>query len=101
MQNDIALFNLKEPVTPSANIRSIDLQTSNVPENTTMTLFGFGLTNGMGNQPATKLQKTQLQLINEDECASYIKSLGITKNPGMICASSPDRSACNVSLRDN
>ena len=84
---------------PSANVRAIELQTEPVPDDSDMTLFGFGLTNGMSHSPAKKLQKTHLRTVNETECADFISGLGITKTEGMLCASAPDRSACNVRER--
>jgi len=97
VSNDIALFILKSPVTPGANVRAIDLETKALPANTTMTLYGFGLTNGMSNVPAQKLQKANLQTVSEEECREFVEAFGIDKHPGMLCASAPTRSACNVS----
>lgn len=97
VQNDIALFILKSPIVPSSNVRAIELQTTEIEVDTNMTLYGFGLTNGMGNAPSIKLQKTYLQILNETQCSDFITNLGITKGPGMMCAAAPERSACNVS----
>lgn len=95
VQNDIALFILKSPIVPSSNVRAIELQTTEIEVDTNMTLYGFGLTNGMGNAPSIKLQKTYLQILNETQCSDFITNLGITKGPGMMCAAAPERSACN------
>lgn len=97
VQNDLALFILESPVQPGANVRAVELQQTSVAENTTATLFGFGLTNGMSFAPSKILQKSQLQTISEKECAKYISELKITKSPGMLCTKAEGRSACNVS----
>ena len=97
VQNDLALFILKDPITPSENVRMVSLQSTELMTETNMTLFGFGLINGMGNSPSERLQKTTLRTVNQTDCAAYIHDLGVTIHPGMLCASSPDRSACNVS----
>lgn len=98
VQNDIALFILDNPIQPGANVRAVELQTTEVQENNNMTLFGFGLVNGVGFKPAFNLQKSDMEIVSEKECAEFIEHLQLTKSDGMFCARSPERSACNVSF---
>lgn len=95
VQNDIALFILKNPIKPGSNVQTIELADQEISAGTNASLYGFGLTDGNGNQPATKMQKTTLNVLNETECSEYISKLNIRKTPGMFCASAPNRSACN------
>ncbi|KAH7637109.1 group 6 mite allergen-like protein [Dermatophagoides farinae] len=95
VQNDIALFILKNPIKPGSNVQTIELADTAVLAGTNASLYGFGLTQGNGNQPATRMQKTTLIVMDEKECAKHIANLNIEKSPGMFCASAPNRSACN------
>ncbi|OTF71834.1 Group 6 mite allergen-like protein (serine protease) [Euroglyphus maynei] len=95
VQNDIALFILKNPIKPGSNVQIIELADQATLPGTNVSLYGFGLTKGNGNEPATKMQKTTLVVLDEQKCAEHISKLNIEKSPGMFCASSPNRSACN------
>lgn len=63
-----------------------------------MTLFGFGLVNGVGFKPAFDLQKSNMEIVSEKECKEFIENLQLSKSNGMFCARSPGRSACNVNI---
>lgn len=97
VQNDIALFILENAIQPGANVRAVELHTEELAEKDNMTLFGFGLVNGVGFKPAFNLQKADMQIVGEKECAEFIEKLDLVKGEGMFCARSPARSACNVS----
>ena len=98
VQNDLALFILKNPIKPSVNVRTITLQQDNVNDNTNVTLYGFGLTDGFANEPSVMLQTTTLKTLPEQDCKNFVESLGVVKNDGMICAQAPETSGCNVSI---
>ena len=96
--NDLALFKLKSPVRPADNVALISLNRNETLEaGTNLTLFGFGLTNGMRPRPAQSLQKASLRSLDEDQCREFVEELGLRKSPGMICTQTDGRSACNVS----
>ncbi|UXI21141.1 surfeit 1 [Sarcoptes scabiei] len=95
VSNDVALFILKNPMPPSANVQTIELETDSFDETTNATLYGFGLTKGTNKEPSNRLKKTTLKVLDNDECAEFISKLHIEKHPGMFCAAAPERSACN------
>lgn len=97
IQNDIALFILKNPIPPSANVKAIELETKQVKPNSSAVLFGFGLTDSSTKTPAIKLQKITQFLVDDDECEEFVSKLNVKKTPGMFCTTSPGSSACNVS----
>lgn len=97
--NDLALFRLKTAVKPADNIQLIDLNREpSLPAGTNLTLFGFGLTNGLLPRPAERLQKAALQSVDEPACREFVEELGLNKTSGMICTQSNGKSACNVSV---
>ncbi|KAH9401654.1 hypothetical protein TYRP_017054 [Tyrophagus putrescentiae] len=87
---------LKSPVKPADNVAIISLNRNETLEaGTNLTLFGFGLTNGMRPRPAQSLQKASLRSLDEEQCREFVEELGLRKSPGMICTQTDGRSACN------
>ncbi|XP_017489013.1 PREDICTED: mite allergen Der f 6-like, partial [Rhagoletis zephyria] len=98
VQNDIALFILENAIQPGANVRAVELHTEELAEKDNMTLFGFGLVNGVGFKPAFNLQKADMQIVGEKECAEFIEKLDLGDSGGPLIAKESGRQAGVVSF---
>lgn len=98
--NDIALVQLKEPVTFSDQIQPICLPTQNtIVEGDLVTVIGYGKTDD--GPFSTSLLEVVLPVYNQAECMAAFKKIPVT--PLQVCAGLKlgGKDACQVSCRNN
>lgn len=94
--NDIAVVKLSEPVSPSSDVRFVQLQRNPLPALTPVSIYGWGRTGPTEGQP-DYLQKARLRTLRDQDCKARLRESGITATINVICAVSPNQSACSVS----
>nr|AAX34053.1 Sui m 6 allergen [Suidasia medanensis] len=94
IENDISILILASPITPSANVKVIEIATENPADNSQVKVYGWGLTDGNSQNLPENLQVGELTVVSNKECNDKWGEVN-TVTDGMICALDSKRQACN------
>ncbi|XP_065368114.1 trypsin-like [Calliphora vicina] len=95
MVNDVAVIKLAAPVRESANIRYVKLSERTPATGTTAVVTGWGAKCFLLCQTAPKvLQKVEVDIVDEQQCASSEYKYGDQIKETMLCAYAVKKDAC-------
>ena len=85
IENDIALIILADAVTPGGNVALVNYDNKFIDGGVDVTVYGWGLTVGGGQQVPEDLQRGFLKTMTNTECDNLWGSVNPVKE-GMLCA---------------
>ncbi|XP_017019150.1 trypsin [Drosophila kikkawai] len=94
MVNDVAVIKLSTPVRQTTKIRAIELAQVTPASGTTAVVSGWGTTCFLLCSSPDNLQKVDVDLLQQKDCASDIYNYGEQIQDTMVCATGEKKDAC-------
>ncbi|XP_049786207.1 brachyurin-like [Schistocerca cancellata] len=96
LTNDIALLELKQPLTFNSKIQAATLPASQqqTTAGTTATLVGWGATETSSSSTVDKLRKVDIPVWSDEECKAAYENYGVLRENN-ICAGTTGKGQCN------